>query len=362
MKTKRSKVRYIIKIVLIVILSLWLIIFIAHKIMTCMELSNMKKEGIYNPVNTGKYDLNVYLYGNENGKHTIVGMSGQGVNTYSMGLKATVDRFAADNRIAVVDRAGYGLSDSTTVPQTVEQVVQDYRTALRRAGCETPYILVPHSLGALYATYWENVYPDEIEGILYLDGSGLGEENSYGSSATLHELLLSALCATGLQRIFHDSMKGEISWRNLTLQQEKYAKAMEMHSTYNLAQHSESVHETENFHTVAKIVKPTDIPKIYVYALPTNREDVIEYLEYRNESYRRAGRKPLYDMNDTAMIDAKVREFEESSSNQLRKASYYCNGLGNCSIRTVGGIHNIYKQKPEELAALLAELIAETEK
>lgn len=321
----------------------------------------MKKEGIYNPVDAGEYDLNVYLYGNEDGKHTIVGMSGQGVNTYSMGLKATVDRFATENRIAIVDRAGYGLSDSTTVPQTVEQVVQDYRTVLRRAGCEAPYILVPHSIGALYATYWENVYPDEIEGILYLDGGGIGEE-TYDHSNTSHELFLSALCATGLQRIFHDSMKGEISWRNLTMKQEKYAKAMEMHSTYNLAQHSENALAAENYHTVAKLVKPTDMPKIYVYAQPTNREDVIEYLEYRNETYRRAGREPLYNMSDTAMIDAKVREFEDASSDQLKEATYYCNRLGNCTVRTVGGIHNIYKQKPDELAALLAELIEETEK
>ena len=141
------------RLFLIIILSIWLVIFIAHKILTHFELKYLEKEGIYNPVSVGEYDLNVYLCGNENGKHTLVGMSGQGVNTYSMGLKATVDRFASDNRIAIVDRAGYGLSDSTTVPQTVEQVVEDYRTALKKAGCKALYILIPHSIGGRYAEH-----------------------------------------------------------------------------------------------------------------------------------------------------------------------------------------------------------------
>ncbi|MGB4090423.1 MAG: alpha/beta hydrolase [Ruminococcus flavefaciens] len=360
MYKKPNRFLVMLRLFLIIILSIWLVIFIAHKILTHFELKYLEKEGIYNPVSVGEYDLNVYLCGNENGKHTLVGMSGQGVNTYSMGLKATVDRFASENRIAIVDRAGYGLSDSTTVPQTVEQVVEDYRTALKKAGCKAPYILIPHSIGGLYATYWQSVYPDEIEGMFILDGSLVSEED-YFYYDSAHELFLTALCNTGLQRVLHDAMKGEISWRNLTLKQQKAADIMEMHSTYTFSQHSESVLMEENYAKTVSVMTATSSPKMYIYAMPSTPEEVREYLEYKNESYRSAGKEPPYDMSDTEMIQQKTDEFIDADVDRTLYTSSYCNNLGNCKIRKVGGIHNIYKQKPDELAALLAELIEATE-
>ena len=357
-KTKRFFM--MIRLFLIIILSIWLIIFISHKVITHFELKYLKEEGIYSPVTVGEYDLNVYLYGNENGKHTLVGMSGKGVNTYSMGLKAVVDRFASENRIAVVDRAGYGLSDSTTVPQTVEQVVENYRTALKRSGCNAPYILIPHSIGGLYATYWQSVYPDEIEGMFILDGVLVGEEDSFYSN-TAYEMFLTFICSTGLQRVFHDAIKGEISWRNLTVKQKKAANIMEMYSTYTFAQHSENILEENNFAETARVMTRTASPKIYVYAMPSNEKDVREYLEYRNESYRRAGKKPPYDMTDTKMIQRKTEEFITGDADLMTYTGRYCDALGNCEIRRVGGIHNIYKQKPDELAVLLSELIEDIE-
>ncbi len=361
MNDKNKRFLVMIRLFLIIILSIWLIIFISHKVITHFELKYLEKEGIYNPITVGEYDLNVYLYGNENGKHTLVGLSGQGVNTYSMGLKATVDRFSSENRIAIVDRAGYGLSDSTTVPQTVEQVVEDYRTALNRAGCKAPYILIPHSIGGMYATYWQSVYPDEIEGMFILDGSLVGEEDYFYYNSA-YEMFLTTLCNTGLQRVFHDAMKGKISWRNLTMKQEKAASIMEMHSTFTFSQHSESVLMEENFTETASIMTRTASPKMYIYAMPSTEEDVREYLEYKNESYRSAGKEPPYDMSDTEMIQQKTDEFIDADVDRTLYTSSYCNNLGNCKIRKVGGIHNIYKQKPDELAALLAELIEATEK
>lgn len=360
MNDKNKRFFVMIRLFLIIILSIWLIMFISHKVITHFEFKYLEKEGIYNPINVGEYDLNVYLYGNENGKHTIVGMSGQGVNTYSMGLKPTVDRFASENRIAIVDRAGYGLSDSTNVPQTVEQVVEDYRTALQRAGCKAPYILIPHSIGGMYATYWQSVYPDEIEGMFILDGSLVGEEDFFYSPST-YEMILTTLCNTGLQRIFHDAMKGEIIWKNLTLKQEKAANIMEIHSTYTFSQHSESVLQEDNFAETNRVMTATSSPKMYIYAMPTTKEEVIEYLEYKNESYTSKGKEPPYDLSDEKMIQRKTDEFIDADVEKMIFTKNYCKRLGNCKIKKVSGIHNIYKQKPDELAVLLSELIDATE-
>ena len=37
--------------------------------------------------------------------------------------------------------------------------VEDYRKALKNSGVEGPYILMPHSIGGVYATYWCSQYP-----------------------------------------------------------------------------------------------------------------------------------------------------------------------------------------------------------
>lgn len=35
---------------------------------------------------------------------------------------------------------------------------------------------MPHSIGGAYATYWCSQYPEEIEAIVFVDGSQLSEE------------------------------------------------------------------------------------------------------------------------------------------------------------------------------------------
>ena len=365
MEEHRKRFFVMIRLFLIILLALWLLVFIVHKAMTASELKKMKADGFYNPINTGDYDINVYVYGNENGKHTIVGMSGQGVNTYSLGIKAVTDQFSYDNRIAIVDRAGYGLSDSTNIPQTLDQVVNDYRTALKKAGCNGPYILLPHSMGGLYATYWQSLYPEEIEAMLILEGVCVGTDGMPGYEtypSSIHEMFLTTLCNTGLQRIFHNAMKGEMSWRNLTLLHQKYANAMEMHSTYTYAQHSESQLFNENCREAWKTLKKTNIPKIYITCQPANEKEVREYLEYRNETYTSLGKDPPYDLNDTVMITKKTDGFMNAVMEQNVAVSAYADAVGNCAIVHVPGIHNIYKQKPAEIADILAQLIDLIEK
>ena len=58
------------------------------------------------------------------------------------------DELKDDYEIIYIDRAGYGYSDDTSIEQTVERVVSDYRNALNSAGIEGPYILLPHSYEA----------------------------------------------------------------------------------------------------------------------------------------------------------------------------------------------------------------------
>ena len=150
-----------------------LAVFIYHRSQSNKELEALKAAGYYNPVPVGEYSLNVAKFGNENGKHTIVGMAGLSSGDFSVAARQMTASLEKDNLVVFVDRAGYGLSGDTDNEKTLEYIVEDYRKALQNAGIEAPYVLMPHSVGGAYANYWVSNYPEEIEAVVFVDGSQL---------------------------------------------------------------------------------------------------------------------------------------------------------------------------------------------
>ncbi|WP_295077905.1 alpha/beta hydrolase [Ruminococcus sp.] len=120
-----------------------------------------------NKVQVGETALNVYTEGR--GALTIVFMAGNGVTCPVLEYKPVYRRMSAKYRIAVIEKAGYGLSDRAKTPRTIENLVSEDREALRMAGLEPPYVLAPHSYSGFEAVYWANTYPDEVKAVLSMD-------------------------------------------------------------------------------------------------------------------------------------------------------------------------------------------------
>ncbi|MBR6580176.1 MAG: alpha/beta hydrolase [Ruminococcus sp.] len=117
--------------------------------------------------NIGKGKINVYTEGT--GDYTIVFLSGAGVTSPVLEYRTLYRRLSDEYRIAVVEKAGYGMSESTDTERTVENMVSESRQALKFAGINPPYILAPHSYSGFEAIYWANIYPDEIKAVLSID-------------------------------------------------------------------------------------------------------------------------------------------------------------------------------------------------
>ena len=115
----------------------------------------------------GDTQLNVYTEGT--GPVTIVFLAGSGVGCPGYEYKPVYRRLSDRWRIAVVEKAGYGLSGKATTPRTVEQLVEESRAALRAVGIAPPYVLAPHSYSGFEAIWWANTYPDEVCAVLGLD-------------------------------------------------------------------------------------------------------------------------------------------------------------------------------------------------
>ncbi len=111
--------------------------------------------------------LNVYSEGR--GTNTIVFMAGNGVTCPVLEYKPIYRRMSDKYRVAVIEKAGYGFSDSAKTPRTVENLVFEDREALRKAGIEPPYVLAAHSYSGFEAVYWANTYPEEVKAVLSMD-------------------------------------------------------------------------------------------------------------------------------------------------------------------------------------------------
>ena len=120
-----------------------------------------------NLVEVGGTKLNVYTEGE--GAVTIVFMAGNGVTLPVLEYKPIYRRMSKKYRIAVIEKAGYGFSESASEPRTIENLVAADREALRKARLEPPYVLAAHSYSGLEAVYWANTYPDEVKAVLSMD-------------------------------------------------------------------------------------------------------------------------------------------------------------------------------------------------
>lgn len=117
--------------------------------------------------NVGKGKINVYTEGSST--DTIVFLSGAGVTSPVLEYSPLYRRLSDTYRIAVVEKSGYGMSESTGTERTVENMVNESREALKQAGILPPYILAPHSYSGFEAIYWANTFPGEVKAVLSID-------------------------------------------------------------------------------------------------------------------------------------------------------------------------------------------------
>ncbi|MCC2278371.1 alpha/beta hydrolase [Streptomyces sp. ET3-23] len=83
------------------------------------------------------------------------------------GVQQGVSRFTT---AMVYDRGGTGYSDRLPLPRTAAAVAAELRELLRAQDIAGPYVLVPHSLGGFYAHRFAQLYPQDVAGLVWMDG------------------------------------------------------------------------------------------------------------------------------------------------------------------------------------------------
>lgn len=116
-------------------------------------------------VDIGGYRLHMLLQGK--GDSTVVLDAGLGC--LSLDWSFVQSESAKFAQVVSYDRAGYGWSDESPHPRTSLQMVDELHRLLERANLKKPYILVGHSFGGINIRLYENLYPDEVKALVFVD-------------------------------------------------------------------------------------------------------------------------------------------------------------------------------------------------
>ena len=93
-----------------------------------------------------------------------------GLSGWSQDWALVQPQLAQHTTVCSYDRAGYAWSDEAPTARTGLLAVEDLRTLLRNAGLHGPMIVVGHSWGGMLAQLLAQKHPDEVAGLVLVDG------------------------------------------------------------------------------------------------------------------------------------------------------------------------------------------------
>jgi pimeloyl-ACP methyl ester carboxylesterase len=121
---------------------------------------------ISSPINIGGRNLFLRCIGS--GSPTVILEAGYG-DDGTMWAPVQL-RASTFTRVCSYDRANLARSDDAPFPRTAQQIVDDLHALLSAADVEPPYVMVGHSYGALYSRLFASEYPDDVAGLVLVDG------------------------------------------------------------------------------------------------------------------------------------------------------------------------------------------------
>ena len=118
-------------------------------------------------IDVGGYRLHLYCTG-EGGPTVVLefGLDGSYLDWYKV-----QPQVATFTRVCSYDRGGCGWSDPSPRPRIPSVMSEELHTLLANAGEKPPYILVGHSLGSFDALMYTHRYPQEVAGVVLVDGA-----------------------------------------------------------------------------------------------------------------------------------------------------------------------------------------------
>lgn len=118
-------------------------------------------------VDVGGFSLNLNCTGK--GRPTVILESGLGIP--AVGWSLVQPKIAQFARVCSYDRAGYGWSDAGRFPRTSREIARELHALLINGHVAPPYVLVGHSFGGFNIRLFNQMYPNQVAGVVFVDAS-----------------------------------------------------------------------------------------------------------------------------------------------------------------------------------------------
>ncbi|WP_440603544.1 alpha/beta fold hydrolase [Bacillus sp. GB_SG_008] len=313
--------KHIFVILIAFILLVSVSVFIYHNYQLSKEAALIKNEGTL--INFNNKKINVYNEGND--EDTYVFMSGSGIAAPVYELKGLYSKFSKENKIAVIERAGYGYSDVFHDDRDIDTILEQTREALIKSGNKPPYILVPHSLSGLEAIYWAQKYPSEIKAIIALD-IGLPQQYVTYKMSLVDSLKIKGmniLTKIGFQRLVPSATYNPkvIQQSFLTEHEKEIYKALSYKQAFNDDMEQELLQIYNNGKKSINLPIPKETPILFIDAIAD---------QYKNLKYTKQQNKDYEEFADRLLI---------------------------ADVKIIEGTHSIYLYAPDEIYNLAMDFI-----
>ncbi len=125
------------------------------------------------PVSTGQFvDLGGRrLHFSRSGAGSPAVVVENGTGGFSVEWALVQPEVAKFTEICTYDRAGYAWSDRGPTQDTIEETIDDLHLLLLKTGIRPPYVMVGASLGAIYVRAYQRRFPEQVVGMVFVDGS-----------------------------------------------------------------------------------------------------------------------------------------------------------------------------------------------
>ncbi len=143
----------------------------------------------------------MHIYAKGEGSPTVVLTVGSGTPCAYTDYYYIQKELLKITRTVTYDRPGFGWSEPTSIPRTIDEQVNDLHELLNKSGEKPPYILVGHSLSSLEVIHYAQLFPQEVAGIVLIDGGNPKYYADYNESTALAlNFLFEGIRKSGLLR------------------------------------------------------------------------------------------------------------------------------------------------------------------
>ena len=149
------------------VFSCWFVLLtaISAPLTSCQSVDQALPQAPGQLIDLGGRKLHLYCTGS--GPPTVILEAGAG--SFSTDWVLIQTEIAKTTRVCSYDRAGYGWSDPGPEWDTVTQVESDLHAALNKAGVHAPLVLVGHSMGGLFARWYQHEHRDDVVGMVLIE-------------------------------------------------------------------------------------------------------------------------------------------------------------------------------------------------